>query len=331
MKKHLFSLAIAALIGGVAGAQSTETIDNGASFDTYPQEVGTDDGPAGSYYSNGPYYNVEGTPNLSILQGSLGLTTFGFNCAYTNEYRVADDFELEESVAIESIQIYAYQTGSSTNSSMDMVTMLIWDGSPDDPNSNIVWGDEYDDVMSATAWTGAYRVTESNPTATDRPIMVQTIETPGLVLEPGTYWIDWNVSGILTSGPWASPIVLDGVAETGNALQFTPDNGWQGLIDSGASAQQDLPFEINGEALGVHDFHSSAFSVYPNPTNKFLNINAKNKIEEVGVFNMAGQQVMKLSPKGINAALDVSSLAKGTYIVQVKINGQVQTQKFIRK
>lgn len=331
MRKHLLSLGVMALLGSFAMAQISETVENGETHNNFPIDMSTQGVLEDPYYSNGAYYNIEGTPKKSVVQTSLGLSTYGFNCSYTNEFRMADDFTLTETVGIESIKFFAYQTGSSTTSTMDMVTLQIWDGDPSNPSSNIVWGDEFDDVMSATAWSGAYRVLDNALNNTDRPIMVQTVETPGLVLGPGTYWLDWNVSGTLASGPWASPIVIEGETVTGNAKQFTPDNGWVNLIDSGASAQQGLPFEIYGAALGVSDLSSTAFSVYPNPASKFLNVSAKNKIDEVVVFNMAGQQVMKLTPNGINAAVDVSSLAKGAYVVQVKINGQVQTQKFVRK
>lgn len=332
MKKHLLSLVVAFAGVGVALSQNVELAS-----DSTPTvgiaETGTDGVMEGTLYSNGPYYNVEGTPNISQLQDvSIGLSTYGFAAADASGFRIADDWVVTENVTVDSFQFYAYQTGSSTTSTITYMTLQIWDGVPGNASSTLVWGDEFDDVLSLTEFSGAYRQLESAPGDTSRPIMVQTVDTPGLTLTPGTYWIDYNFGGSLGSGPWAPPIVISGEAVTGNAIQLT-STGWQDAIDTGANAAQGFPFEVNGTAdgMGVNDLTTTSFSIYPNPTSKFLNVNAKNTIDGISVYNLAGQEVMKVSPKSINAALDVSSLPKGTYVVKTSILGKVQTQKFVKK
>lgn len=332
MKKHLLSLVVAFAGVGVAFSQNVELAS-----DSTPTvgiaETGTDGVMEGTLYSNGPYYNVEGTPNISQLQDtSLGLSTYGFGASDANAQRIADDWVLTDNVSVDSFQFYAYQTGSTTTSTISYMTLRIWDGAPNDPASTVIWGDEFDDVMSDTEFSGAYRQLESSPGDTSRPIMVQTVNTPGLSLTPGTYWIDYNFGGTLSSGPWASPITITGETTTGNAMQLTTD-GWNPAIDTGVNAAQGFPFEVNGTAdgMGVNDLTTTSFSIYPNPTSKFLNVNAKNTIDGISVYNLAGQEVMKVSPKSINAALDVSSLPKGTYVVKTSILGKVQTQKFVKK
>jgi hypothetical protein len=65
-----------------------------------------------------------------------------------------------------------------------------------------------------------------------------------LQLTAGTYWLAWQTDGLLSSGPWAPPITIDGMATTGNALQYV--SSWGPANDSGTSTQQGFPFIIEG-------------------------------------------------------------------------------------
>lgn len=330
MKRNLFSIAALLFAAGISFGQVAETTSNAEPVSSTEGPVMVDGIMGGTLYSNGPYYNIDGTPNVSELQTALGLSTYGFNINDGALYRIADDWEVTQPVSVERFYMYSYQTGSGPVSTITYVTMRIWDGSPNG-GGTIIWGDEFDDVMSMTEFSGAYRVLDTDHSNVDRPIMVQTIETPGLTLDPGTYWIDFSVGGSGSSGPWAPPVVITGDLAIGNALQYTSE-GWGDMIDTGAAnVQQALPFDVDGSTMGVQDLTSVEYSIYPNPTSKFLNVNAKNRIEKITVYNLAGQEVMKLAPTGKNAALDVSSLAKGTYVLQTVINGKTQTTKFVKR
>src|SRR5690625_2320502 len=80
-------------------------------------------------FDNGPYFNVTGTPNLSLLESvTLNMNTFGANISAPT-FAIADDFELLEETEITSIDVYSYQTGASSTS-INEVYMQIWDGDP---------------------------------------------------------------------------------------------------------------------------------------------------------------------------------------------------------
>jgi hypothetical protein len=67
-----------------------------------------------------------------------------------------------------------------------------------------------------------------------------------LVLGPGTYWLDWQTGGSLTSGPWVPPISIEGQLTTGNARQFNGTT-WVDLLDNGFP--QGLPFQVYGQVI----------------------------------------------------------------------------------
>ncbi|MBN1868237.1 proprotein convertase P-domain-containing protein [Candidatus Sumerlaeota bacterium] len=207
-------------------------------------------------HDNGPILNSPGTGSggfdESILRNnSLGMNTYGFGHQVSAGYRVADDFTIDDPRGwqIEEIVFYAHQTGATTETStMTDVNYRIWDGSPDNPGSHVVYGDTTTNRLAGSTWSGVYRVTEtSSGTDTSRPIMASTARA-GVILPPGTYWLDWQCGGSLASGPWADPIAVDlgaGSGVTGNALQWT--GAWAPALDTGTGTpQQGFPFQIVG-------------------------------------------------------------------------------------
>ena len=206
-------------------------------------------------YDNGPLVNSPGTgaggADESVLQtSSLMMNTYGFGHQYALVYRMADDFTVASAAGwdVQTIDFYAYQTGSTTTSPITGVYLQIWNGPPDNPGSSVVWGDLTTNRLSATTFSNIYRVTETASGNTQRPIMMDTV-TVGTILPPGTYWLDWTTDGSGASGPWAPPVTIAGQTVTGNALQYT--SSWAAALDSGTSTQQGMPFVIKG-SLGYN-------------------------------------------------------------------------------
>ena len=65
-------------------------------------------------------------------------------------------------------------------------------------------------------------------------------------------------------------------------------------------------------------------------TNK-LTLKAQQNIQNVSVFNMLGQEVMRTELNVQRGDLDMSSLQSGPYFVKVSINDTVETIKIIKK
>jgi len=201
---------------------------------------------------------IDGSP-ISEIQSSLSMGTYGFAHILTAGSRLADDFTVPDGgCAITNITFYAYQTGSTTTSTIDHVNFRIWrsqpvilvDGGllPDGGAPDIVFGDTTTNRLVHTEWTGVYRVLDTTSNATNRPIMADTVDTVagGLFLPGGTYWVDWQTGGTLGSGPWAPPITLLGETTTGNAIQYMPGppGSWNPALDSSTGTPQGLPFQI---------------------------------------------------------------------------------------
>jgi hypothetical protein len=181
--------------------------------------------------------------NASFLQTPN--TIFGFGASSAGGTRMADDFVVPVGATwtVQRGYIFSYQTGSTTTSTFTAVSARIWDGPPGDPASNVVCGDDTTNVMSATEFSGVYRMQDTAPGCT-RPIMVETLDLSACpALSAGTYWLDWQATGSLASGPWAPPLAILATPSTGNAMQFTA-GAWAAALDGTDAAG--IPFVIAG-------------------------------------------------------------------------------------
>lgn len=71
----------------------------------------------------------------------------------------------------------------------------------------------------------------------------------------------------------------------------------------------------------------NSFVIYPNPTNNWLNVISKEKIQYIEVYTMTGERLMSSNTKKLN----VSLLKKGIYLVQVVMeDGRKETKKIIK-
>ncbi|MBO7630059.1 MAG: choice-of-anchor J domain-containing protein, partial [Bacteroidales bacterium] len=79
--------------------------------------------------------------------------------------------------------------------------------------------------------------------------------------------------------------------------------------------------------VGVEDHELSA-SIYPNPANNVLNINANCNINNVAVYNMMGQMVASYNVNDMNTQISTVNLANGVYTVKISTENGMSTQRF---
>ncbi|MEJ6664077.1 MAG: T9SS type A sorting domain-containing protein, partial [Flavobacteriaceae bacterium] len=82
--------------------------------------------------------------------------------------------------------------------------------------------------------------------------------------------------------------------------------------------------------VGTQDFATKGFSVYPNPVNNVMNLQANENISKVAIYNVLGQEVYSAKINAMTSSVDMSSMATGAYFVKVNINGTEGTVKVIK-
>jgi len=241
----------------LAAAQSSETIQNAAlpgwtaswkawgpstppSVWLAPAAVLLDSGPLITHPGGG----AGGLDACRLQSTSLGMSTLGFGHQIVNTISVADDFTVPVQWGLTQITFFAYQTGSTTTSTINEVRVQIWDGPPNG-GGTVIFGDLTTNRLASTSFSNIYRETETTVGATTRPIMA-VVATVATTLAPATYWVEWQMAGTLASGPWAPPITINGQATTGNGLQNLAGT-WAAALDGGTGAPpQGFKFIIEG-------------------------------------------------------------------------------------
>lgn len=196
-----------------------------------------------------------GGADESQLQGNLGLNTIGFSS--NAGFRLAQKFTVPAGGwAIDKVTVYAYQTGSTTTSTFTGLNLRVWNGSPAISGSAVVFGDTTTNRMTSTAFSNIYRVTNTTSGATNRPIMAIDAGNLGMFLPAGTYWLDFQLSGSLGTGPFVPPLSTigqTGVGVAGDLVQLVISTGiWSNVADGAlTTAPQTVALTLVGAAPGV--------------------------------------------------------------------------------
>ncbi|MEO8516024.1 MAG: T9SS type A sorting domain-containing protein [Flavobacterium sp.] len=84
-------------------------------------------------------------------------------------------------------------------------------------------------------------------------------------------------------------------------------------------------------SLSAASFDMNGFSAYPNPVKDILNLSYTKEISSVSVYNLLGQVVMTKTINATQSKVDLSTLASGTYLVKVNVDGLLKTIKIVKQ
>jgi hypothetical protein len=112
-------------------------------------------------------------------------------------------------------------------------------------------------------------------------------------------------------------------------------------FDNNAEIYFDYNFPIITEeatttvaALSADEFGSADNSVvlYPNPTTSILNLESKQPIEQVTIFDVSGRVIQEIAVVGTknNMTLATENLTNGTYFVKIKTGNGETVRKVIK-
>ncbi len=279
---------------------------------------------------------------------TLGEAIMGYSHHVAAGARVADDFEAIEPWTVQQIEFWAYQVGAGPgNPTITAVNVRIWDGSPSLPGSRVVHGDSLTNLMTAAVWDTLYRTDETTvPTATERAVYRLICTPPDWSLPPGTYWIDWQADGTLTSGPFVPPISILGQTHPpgANAIQYS-DGSWHPVQDTGSLTPDDFKFVLRGKvettpAGAGNDAvaaHPAVVEIRPNPFNPVVTIDlsfARDGEMSLRIYDVSGRLIRVLATGRVAAGTRSlhwdgrdgagSQLPSGTYFYELRFDGQVR-------
>jgi hypothetical protein len=194
-----------------------------------------------------------------------------------------------------------------------------WTITPDNPGEVVTITFTYVDIevsgFSAGTQDGCYDfLTIYNGPDNTFPVLAQTLcgEESGDAGVPSVATSELNIGDAFTSTDPSGALTIE----------FSSDSSVQ---ETGWSA------DVTCATLGIDDVENNAsFTYFPNPVQNTLTLNAQNTIENVAMYNMLGQEVLRATPNAVNSELDMSNLQDGTYFVKVTIANTTKTVRVVK-
>ena len=154
-----------------------------------------------------------------------------------------------------------------------------------------------------------------------------------------TAMVSWMEPVPVPTGGYEYIVQLDGTGYPGagsgtqtNATEvlvenLIPDTDYEVYVKSICSANGSAwegPILFTTEmTVGITEHNAASFKFYPNPVKDVLNISCKNLIEQVTIYNLAGQKVMSATLNSTSGELNMAHLATGLYVAEAKVDSEV--------
>lgn len=146
-------------------------------------------------------------------------------------------------------------------------------------------------------------------TATDFTTIVEGLDQAGDV--------------VLAERPWGEGFIMVGGMTTVN---------FHGPLTEAANFRANLfVYMDENSLLSADEFTTSNFSIYPSVADATIQISAENSIDEIAMYNVIGQEVLRQDIGTTQTTINISSLTKGVYFVKVSVNGATAVKRIIKK
>lgn len=125
-----------------------------------------------------------------------------------------------------------------------------------------------------------------------------------------------------------------GTAAFNSAFTFNMASIFFNFGTDGATAGSKTYYFDNvsyGTPLGINNYASNGFKMYPNPAKDFLILSSTSIIDNIQIYNTLGQLVSKQASTSNEVSLNVSNLSKGVYIVVAQIGTTQIREQFIKE
>jgi hypothetical protein len=84
--------------------------------------------------------------------------------------------------------------------------------------------------------------------------------------------------------------------------------------------------------LGSDNHNFATFAMYPNPANNSVFLNFPNSAErQLVISDVTGKKIISEVIQGNSNQVDLTGLAGGVYVVEVRFNGFVHRKKLIKE
>jgi hypothetical protein len=148
---------------------------------------------------------------------------------------------------------------------------------------------------------------------------------------PTGYEIFWGT----TSGSLTSLGTLPGTAVNITGNNYATRYYWMVVpLNIGGSATGSIEMSLTTQSnpsLARKDNTIAGLSLFPTVVKQELNFTSQNRVSEITISNLLGQQVYSDRPNIANSYVDISFLKSGIYLVNVKVGEAEGTYKIVKQ
>jgi len=106
---------------------------------------------------------------------------------------------------------------------------------------------------------------------------------------------------------------------------------WTVTDKAGKTATCSFDITVN-TATSIENIGNSSIAIYPNPTNEKLNINFGNEnVKQIKLLDLKGRVIYQTEQINKTMSINLSDIKKGMYVLQIKTDNNILTQKIIKE
>ena len=133
----------------------------------------------------------------------------------------------------------------------------------------------------------------------------------------------WKKDGNDISGATGASLTISNVSVN--------DEGVYSVVVTGSCGSETSNNAVLSLSSGISENYSDYISIYPNIVTDFLNVSAKQNINNIHIFNISGKKVYTKSQNSNNIKINLSNLSNGLYIIKINTNNQTIEKKFLKQ
>ena len=107
---------------------------------------------------------------------------------------------------------------------------------------------------------------------------------------------------------------------------FSSSTGTELVFETAPLSETGNMISVQSATASLNEY-TNLINIFPNPSSKYINVNIDSELEAV-VFDLLGKELIR---ENITGRLDISSLEKGTYILNITDGINTSTHKIIKE
>ena len=152
---------------------------------------------------------------------------------------------------------------------------------------------------------------------------------------------DFNVGSAIPTTGWiavtSNPFIITGIPQSFDCYAFfvrsacssTDVSSWTGASTLGCSITAYNWFLTLSNDNFVSNLENNKLQIYPNPTKNIIHIKNNTEIEKIKIFDCVGKEVLTQTQN--KNEINVESLSKGIYLIEIHSENDKVYRKFIKE